>query len=185
VDIEEAAVGVALHSGDAGFEYALEPHRHIGHAGYVIKNINVHKAYRRGIIIDGIADNVYRAILHYGHHSALSTVTPGIDKPVVQHVKVRGSPSAATGVLIQFSVGANIEDVDVSGFQRGVHLKDWAKNVTISKSKIHDNGSAVVLTGSESKPENIILKQNHIYRNGQGIQAAEGQLKEIDDVYRE
>jgi len=185
VEVQEAAVGVAVHAGDAGFEYALEPHRHIGHAGYVIKNIVVHKAYRRGIIIDGIADNVYRAILHYGHHSALSTVTPGIDKPLVQHVKVQGGPSAATGVLIQFSVGAKIEDIDVSGFQRGIHLKDWAKSVSISHCKLHDNGTAVVLTGSEGKPENIVLTQNHIYRNEKNIQAASAQVKEIEDVYQE
>jgi len=187
VEVQEAAVGVAVHAGDAGFEYALEPHRHIGHAGYVIKNIVVHKAYRRGIIIDGIADNVYRAILHHGHHSALSTVTPGIDKPLVQHVKAHGALSSATGVLVQFSVGAKIEDVDVSGFQRGIHMKDWARNVTISQCKIHDNENAVVVSGSasEGKAENIVLKNNHIYRNGKDVQAAIGQVKEIDNVYRE
>jgi len=185
VEVREAAVGVALHAGDAGFEYALEPHRHIGHAGYVMKNIVVHKVYRRGIIIDGIADNVYRSILHHGHRSSLSTVTPGIDQPVLQNAHVRGGPSAEIGIMVQFSVGAKIEDVDVAEFQKGIQLKDWSKNVTISKSKIHDNGTAVVVTGSEGKPENIVLKRNHIYRNGKTIQAAPGQVKEIEDVYRE
>jgi hypothetical protein len=187
VEVQEAAVGVAVHAGDAGFEYALEPHRHIGHAGYVIKNIVVHKAYRRGVIIDGIADNIYRAILRHGHHSALSTVTPGIDKPLVQHVKAHGVPSSLTGVLIQFSVGAKIEDVEVSGFQRGIHMKDWAKNVAISQCKIHDNETAVVVSGSggEARAENIEIKKTHIYRNGKNIQAATGQVKEVDNIYRE
>jgi len=185
VEVQEAAAGVAVHAGDAGFEYALEPHRHIGHAGYVIKNINIHKVYRRGIIIDGIADNIYRAILHHGHHSSLSTVTPGIDKPVVANAKVRGGPSAEIGIMVQFSVGAKIEDVDVSGFQKGIHLKDWSKNVTVSQCKIHDNKTALMVTGSESKPENIVLNKNHIYKNEKGIQAAVGQVKEIDDVYQE
>jgi len=70
VEAEEVAVGVALHAGDAGFEYSREPDRHIGHAGYVIKNILLHKVKRRGIMIDGISDNIYRAILRHGHHAA-------------------------------------------------------------------------------------------------------------------
>jgi hypothetical protein len=186
VEVQAAAVGVALHAGDAGFEYALEPHRHIGHAGYVIKNINIHKVYRRGIIIDGISDNVYRAILHHGHKASLNTVTPGIDKPLLQHAKVRGGSSAEIGVFVQFSVGAKIEDVDVAEFQKGFHLKDWSKNVTISNCKIHENGAALVVTGSsEGKPENIVLKNSRIYKNPKTIQAASGQVKEIENIYRE
>ncbi len=37
VEIEEAADGIAIHCGDAGYEYALEPDRSTGHTGYVIK----------------------------------------------------------------------------------------------------------------------------------------------------
>jgi hypothetical protein len=87
--------------------------------------------------------------------------------------------------MVQFSVGATIEDIDVAEFKKGIHLKDWTKNVTISGSKLHDNGTALMVSGSEAKPENIILRKNHIYRNQKGIQAASGQVKEIDDVYRE
>jgi len=185
VEIQAAAAGVAIHAGDAGFEYTLEPHRHIGHAGFVIKNIRIHQVYRRGIIIDGIADNVYRATVHYGHHAMLNPLTPGIDKALVQHATVVGGPSAEIGVMVQFATGTKIEDVDVAQFRKGFHLKDWSKNVSISQCKIHDNGSALVVTGSEGKPENIVLKRSHIYRNSNGIQAAEGQVKEIGDVYHE
>jgi hypothetical protein len=187
VEVQEAAAGIALHAGDAGYEYALEPHRSIGHAGYVIKNVLIHKVYRRGIIIDGISDNIYRSILHHGHKASLSTVTPGIDKPLVKNAKVRGGSSAEIGVFVQFSVGANIEDVDVAEFQKGLHLKDWSKSVTISNCTIHDNGTAMVVAGpaSEARPENIVLKKNRIYRNAKTIQAASGQVKEIENVYRE
>jgi hypothetical protein len=187
VEAEEVAVGVALHAGDAGFEYSREPDRHIGHAGYVIKNILLYKVKRRGIMLDGISDNIYRAILHHGHHAALNTVTPGIDHPVVQHVKATGigPPGALTGILVQYSVGAKLEDIEVSQFTRGIHCKAWSKDVTFTHCRIHDNESAFVVTGSEGKPENIVLKQSHIYRNSKSIQAAAGQVKEIDDDYQE
>jgi len=187
VEAQEVAVGVALHAGDAGFEYSREPERHIGHAGYVIKNIRLHKVYRRGIMIDGIADNIYRAILRHGHHSALSTVTPGIDHPLVQHVKVTGvgPPSALTGVLVQYSVGAKLEDVEVAGFARGIHFKAWAKGATVTHSRIHDNEAAIVVTGSEGKPENLMITESHIYRNSKNILAAEGQVKENGNIFQE
>jgi hypothetical protein len=187
VEAQEVGVGVALHAGDAGFEYSREPDRHIGHAGYIIKNIRLHKVYRRGIMIDGIADNIYRAILHYGHHSALSTVTPGIDRPLVQHVKAIGvgSPAALTGVLVQYSVGAKLEDIEVAQFARGIHFKAWAKDVAVTHCRIHDNAAAVVVTGSEGKPENLVLRENHIYRNSKDIQAANGHVKEDGNIYHE
>ena len=117
----------------------------------------------------------------------MNTVTPGIDRPVVLHVKATGigPPGALTGVLVQYSVGAKLEDIEVSQFTRGIHCKAWSKDVTFTHCRIHDNESAFVVTGSEGKPENIVLKGSHIYRNSKGIQAAEGQVKEIDDIYHE
>jgi len=96
-----------------------------------------------------------------------------------------GPPSALTGVLVQYSVGAKLEDVEVAGFARGIHFKAWAKGATVTHSRIHDNEAAIVVTGSEGKPENLMITESHIYRNSKNILAAEGQVKENGNIFQE
>ena len=96
-----------------------------------------------------------------------------------------GLPAALTGVLVQYSVGAKLEDIEVAHFARGIHFKSWAKDVTVTHCRLHDNEAAVVVTGSEGKPENLAFRENNIYANLKVIQAASGQVKEDGDIYHE
>jgi hypothetical protein len=186
VEIEEANDGVAVHAGDAGYEYAVEPDRSIGHAGYVIKNITVHKARRKGIHIDGFSDNIFRSYCDYGYLPMISPVTPGINRPVVQDVRLSGDGSAnGVGLAMQYSVGAKVERIDVGGFRIGVRFKNWTKNIVLADSRIHDNGVAVLAIGPEEKPENIVLTHNRLYNNGKEFESAPGQVREVDDIHHE
>jgi hypothetical protein len=185
VEIKETGVGVALHAGDAGFEYALSPHREIGHAGYVIKNLKVHKAFRKGIIIDGFSDNIYRAVYNHGDHSLLSPVTPGINKPVIQNVWMRGDGfTGDCGITIYYSVGARLENIDVAEFHKGIHIGIWTKDVTVSNSRIHDNKYGMAIKSPEKKPENIVLSHNRYYHNVKDIDKSSLQITEIDNVFK-
>jgi len=186
VDIKETGVGIALHAGDAGFEYALKPHRDIGHAGYVIKNIKVHKAFRKGIIIDGLSDNVYRAVYDHGDHTLLSPVTAGINKPLIQNAWLRGDGfTGDCGITIYYSVGAKLEDIDVAEFHKGIHIGIWTKDITVSHSKIHDNKYGMAIKSPEKKPEHIMLSQNRFYRNVKDIDKSSLVIKEIDNVFKQ
>ena len=186
LEVLQAGVGVAVHAGDAGFEYALQPHRGIGHAAYLIKNVKVHKALRKGIIIDGIADNVYRAIRNHGHQSLLSPVSPGIDQPLVRNAWLRGGEFVGeSGVMVQFATGVKLEGIDAGEFQKGIHLRDWTKKVTVSQSRIHDNNTGVVVSGSERKPEEVLLTRNRFYRNGKDLQKSGGDVRESKNLYTE
>jgi len=186
VDIKETGVGIALHAGDAGFEYALKPHRDIGHAGYVIKNIKVHKAFRKGIIIEGLSDNVYRAVYDHGDHTLLSPVTPGINKPLIQNAWLRGDGfTGDCGITIYYSVGAKLEDIDVAEFHKGIHIGIWTRDITVSHSKIHDNKYGMAIKSPEKKPEHIVLSQNTFYGNVKDIDKSSLVIKEIDNVFKQ
>jgi|GEM_PF-1020653 len=185
VEIQETGVGIALHAGDAGFEYALQPHRDIGHAGYVIKNIKVHKAFRKGIIIDGLSDNIYRAVYNHGDHSLLSPVTPGINKPVIQNAWLRGDGfTGESGITIYYSVGARLENIDVAEFHKGIHIGIWTKDITVSRSRIHHNKTGMAMKSPEKKPENIVVSQNRFYRNVKDIDKSSLEIKEIDNLHK-
>lgn len=185
VEIQETGVGIALHAGDAGFEYALQPHRDIGHAGYVIKNIKVHKAFRKGIIIEGLSDNVYRAVYDHGDHTLLSPVTPGINKPVIQNAWLRGDGfTGDCGITIYYSVGATLENIDVAEFHKGIHIGIWTKDVTVSHSKIHNNKYGMAMKSPEKKPEHITLSQNTFYGNVKDIDKSSLVITETDNVFK-
>jgi hypothetical protein len=185
VEIKETGVGVALHAGDAGFEYARQPHRDIGHAGYLLKNIKVHKAFRKGIIVDGLSDNIYRAIYNHGDHASLSPVTPGINKPVIQNVWLRGDGfTGDCGITIYYSVGARLENIDVAEFHKGIHIGIWTRDIMVSNSKIHDNKYGMAMKSPEKKPENIVISQNRFYGNVKDIDKSSLEIKEIDNVHK-
>jgi len=184
VEIKEAGVGVAVHAGDAGFEYALPPHRDIGHAGYVIKNIKVRKAFRKGIIIDGLSDNIYRAIYNHGDRSLLSPVTPGINKPVIQNAWLRGAAFAGeSGITIYYSIGARLENIDVAEFHKGIHIGIWTRDVVVSHSRIHDNKYGMAMKSPEKKPENIVISHNRLYRNVKDIDKSSLEITERDNSF--
>ena len=86
---------------------------------------------------------------------------------------------------MQFSVGAKLEDIDVGEFQNGFQIKDWTRDVTVSRSKIHDNKTAIWVRASEKKPENIMITRNRFYRNGKNIDLSSGEVKEANNTYKE
>jgi hypothetical protein len=185
VDIKETGVGIALHAGDAGFEYHREPHRSMAHAGYVIKNIKVRKAFRKGIIIDGLSDNVYRAVYEHGDHTLLSPVTPGINKPVIQNAWLRGDGfTGDCGITIYYSVGARLENIDVAEFHKGIHIGIWTKDVTVSHSRIHDNKYGMAIKSPEKKPEHIVISKNTFYRNVKDIDKSSLEITETENIHK-
>jgi hypothetical protein len=185
VEIKETGVGIALHAGDAGFEYAPQPHRGIGHAGYVLKNIKVHKAFRKGIIVDGLSDNIYRAVYNHGDTALLSPVTPGINKPLIQNVWLRGDGfTGDCGITIYYSVGARLENIDVAEFHKGIHIGIWTRDITVSNSKVHDNKYGMAMKSPEKKPENIVLSRIRFYGNVKDIDKSSLEIKEVDNVFK-
>jgi hypothetical protein len=185
VEVEEVGVGVALHCGDAGFEYSRPPDRKIGHAGYIIRNVKVFKAFRKGIIIDGFADNIYRAQQGYGAPVWVSPVTPGIDRPLIQNVWLRGSNfTGLYGILVKYSAGARLENLDVADFHTAIQIGTWTKDITIARARVHDNKVGFAVQTAEKKPENVILDHIEFYDNFHDFDNNGMKLTPADGVYK-
>jgi cytochrome P450 len=91
VEVKSAATAVAIFGGDCGYEYARADQREEQNTGYLIEDVRIDRALIYGIVLNGAADNVYRARRDLGYKTVRDPVHPGLDRPVVRNVVLRGA----------------------------------------------------------------------------------------------
>ena len=84
--VASAATAVAIFGGDFGFEFAPISLRPMAHAGYEIDGVVIDTAFRYGIVLNGLADNVYRSSENHGYETLIDTAHPGLNRVVVSRL---------------------------------------------------------------------------------------------------
>lgn len=166
VSINEAAAGIVFRAGDVGYEFAQNHIRGHAHKGMVLENFTIYNAHRKGVIVDGVADNVYRAKLNYCYDHFLNPLYPGIDNPLVRFGYIRGQFVGQAGVHLQYINSIEIEDLDIGEFAKGIDMANGVYNSTIWRSDILNNMEyGVYIYGADQAPNNIAVTNNNIYNN--------------------
>lgn len=174
VTVAGARTGIALRPGDLGFEFALEPDRSLAHANYSVSNLTLSNIRGKGLILDGLSDNIWRAGLNYGYVPLIDPTYPGLKGAVIQGGTFRGTGAAGSYGIYSFANSSCVlSNLDVQGFETGARLYAWINGSTLKSNTIAHNKSWGVILGI-SGPEagvtdtkNVVMTQSQIFRNGE------------------
>jgi len=94
-----------------------------------------------------------------------SSAPGSIEGYVISNLVLRGSQNASWGILIHNNPSfINIADVQIFGFEIGLHLAGSLSQITISRAFIHDNWGH----GFLGQSDNLILEDSVFLNNGFG-----------------
>jgi hypothetical protein len=158
VEVETAATAVAIFGGDLGYEFAPADQRDLEHSGYTIENVRIAKALRFGLVLNGLADNVWRSRKSHGYDAVRDPAHPGLNKPVIRNVALRGnSAPASQGIYSVALTEAELDDIDISGFEIGVHVEDWVRGMRFRQSRIEGNKQNTRIEGTTEPAIGVVF----------------------------
>jgi hypothetical protein len=169
VIIDDALSGIVLRAGDVGYMFAKDAQRPLAHTGLVVENFTIHRVRRKGVIVDGYADNIDRANHLAGCAQLLNPLYSRLQSPQIRFGFIRGHFTADAGVFMQYTNGALVEDVDSEEFGHGIRIATAVTNSTVWRSDfLHNVSWGVYIYGEGDLPDNIAVLDNNIYLNGAG-----------------
>ena len=116
VMVAEAGSGIVLRAGDVGYEFARTADRQHAHQGLVVENFAIYNAHRKGVFLDGYADNFDRASRLYGCEQLQNPAPSRLQSPQVRSGYIRGHFGAEAGVYMKYVTAALIEGIDSQEF---------------------------------------------------------------------
>jgi hypothetical protein len=159
VEVEAAATAVAIFGGDLGYEFAPTDQRDLEHSGYVIENVRIGKALRFGMVLNGLADNVWRSRKFHGYDAVRDPTHPGLNKPVISNVVLRGNATlGAQGIYAVALTDAKLHNIDISGFEIGLHVEDWVRGMRFRGSRIEGNKQNKRIEGSTEPAVGVVFE---------------------------
>ena len=158
VSVETAATAVAIFGGDLGYEFAPEEQRQFAHAGYVVENVRIASALKYGIVLNGMADNVWRSRMNHGYDSVRDPVHPGLDKPALRNIELRGGRTrGAQGIYAVALTDATLDNFDIASFDIGVHVEDWVRGMQFRDCKIAGNKQNTRVEGATEPAVGVVF----------------------------
>ncbi|MCC6794985.1 MAG: hypothetical protein IT366_07685 [Candidatus Hydrogenedentes bacterium] len=141
VHVEEAATAVAVFGGDFGYEFAREDLRDFQHTGYRIEDVRIERALLYGIVLNGAADNIYRAHRNLGYDPVRDPVHPGLDRPVLRNITLHGGGERLDrqGIFAVALTEAQLNNLEISNFRLGIHVEDWVKGMRFNNTRFSNN----------------------------------------------
>jgi hypothetical protein len=160
VEIAEAATAVAIFGGDLGYEFAREDQREFQHVGYRIENIGIQRALIYGLVLNGSADNVYRASGNRGYRTVRDPVHPGINRPVVKNLRLRGGGDRPNrqGIYAVATTEGKLEDVSIKDFDIGVHVEDWVRGMRFERTMFSNNRKDSQIEGATEAATGVVIE---------------------------
>jgi hypothetical protein len=160
VHVAEAAVAVAVFGGDFGYEFAREDQRHQQHSGFRIEDVRIDKAWIYGLVLNGSADNVYRASRNHGYTPVRDPVHPGLDRPFIKNLTLRGGGDRPNrqGVYAVSLADARLENVEIANFDIGVHVEDWVRGMHFKNTRFADNGKDTQVEGATEAATGVLFE---------------------------
>jgi hypothetical protein len=159
VHVASAATGVAIFGGDCGFEFAPAELRPLAHTGYRIEGLVIDKAFRYGIVLNGLADNVYRSSQTHGYQTLIDPARPGLNGVVVSNSELIGDgTSNSQGMFITAVSKVQIHDVTLKDFDIGVRIKDWIDGLQFRSCDLTQNIQPHSFGSSIATPEGVVFE---------------------------
>jgi hypothetical protein len=159
VHVASAAAGVAIFGGDCGFEFAPKELRSLAHTGYEVNGLTIDKAFRIGIVLNGLSDNVYRASLSHHYQMLLDPAQPGLNGVVVRDSQLRGDGSAKSlGMFITAVSNVQMQNVTIKDFDIGVRIKDWIDGLHFKSCDLSQNAQAQSISNAAATPQGVVFE---------------------------
>ena len=159
VNVASAAAGVAIFGGDCGFEFAPKELRPLAHTGYEIDGLSIDKAFRIGMVLNGLSDNVYRSSLSHGYQMQLDPAQPGLNGVVIRNTQLTGDGSPnSLGMFITAVSKVQLQNVAIKDFDIGVRMKDWINGLQFKGCDLSHNKEAQSISSSAATPQGIVIE---------------------------
>ena len=156
--VVEAGVAVALFGGDLGYEFALPDQRDEAHRGYDLAGVSIDRATLFGIVLNGLADNVWRARERQLDTPRLDPTQPGLVEPRLRDVRLRGAGGTSQGVYAVSVTNGSFDDVEISGFETGIHPEDWVNGLTFERTRLRDNRHPIRVEGTRAPARGVEVR---------------------------
>ena len=158
VEIEAAMTAVMIVGGDLGYEYARKDQREFAHRGHIIENVRIKQAFLYGLVLNGLADNVWRAQKNHGYQVVRDPAHPGLDRLTVKNVVLQGTNDPRSqGVYAVALSGAELEGLEITGFGIGVHVEDWVRGMAFRNCKITGNQRDTQIEGATEPAVDVVF----------------------------
>ena len=159
VRVASAATAVAIFGGDCGFEFAPIPLRPLAHTGYEIDGVVINTAFRYGIVLNGLADNVYRSSENHGYETLIDTAHPGLNRVVVSNCRLNGGGTPKNqGIFVTAVTDAEVRDVVVEGFGMGARIKNWVNGLRFVNCDLAENDEPYTILSTIEAPKNLAFE---------------------------
>ena len=159
VQVASAATAVAIFGGDCGFEFAPISLRPLAHVGYEIDSVVIDTAFRYGIVLNGLADNVYRSSENYGYETLIDTAHPGLNRVVVSNCRLNGGGTPNNqGIFITAVTEAEVRNVVVEGFGMGARIKNWVNGLRFVNCDLARNNEPYTVLSTVEAPRNLVFE---------------------------
>ncbi|MBS0265828.1 MAG: hypothetical protein JSS02_28110 [Planctomycetes bacterium] len=159
VEIEAAATAVAIFGGDLGYEFAPADQRDLEHSGYRVENVRIGTAFRFGMVLNGLADNIWRSRKAFGYDAVRDPAHPGINKPVFRRVTLSGNAAPGSqGIYAVAVTAAQLDQFDVTGFGIGVHVEDWVRGMQFRNARIKSNQKNTQVEGATEPAVGVVFE---------------------------
>ena len=159
VHVESAAAAVAIFGGDCGFEFAPKDLRPLAHTGYEIDGLSIDKAFRIGIVLNGLSDNVYRSSLSHGYQMQLDPAQPGLNGVVIRNAQLTGDGSPnSLGMFITAVSKVQLQNVTIKNYDIGVRIKDWINGLQFKSCDLSQNKEDWLISNSAATPQGVVFE---------------------------
>lgn len=160
VKVAEAATAVAIFGGDLGYEFAREDQRKLQHTGYRIEDVQIERAGICGLVLNGSADNVYRASRNHAYRPVRDPVHPGIDRPVIKNIALRGGGDRKNrqGIYAVAVTAAHLESMSIEDFDIGVHVEDWVRGMRFVGTRFAKNRKDTQIEGATEAATGVVFE---------------------------
>jgi len=159
VKVAEAATAVAIFGGDLGYEFAREDQREAQHTGYRIEDVRIERAGIIGLVLNGSADNVYRASRNLGYQPVRDPVHPGLDRPIIKNLTLRGGGDRQNrqGIYAVALTDGVLENITIENFDIGVHVEDWVRGMRLQNTRFADNRKDTQIEGATEAATGVVF----------------------------
>ena len=159
IDIDTAATAVMIVGGDLGYEFAREDQRDSAHSGYLIDGVRINNALRFGLVLNGLADNIWRSRLNHAYEAVRDPAHPGLDRMTIRNVTLRGKDLPNSQGIYAVSLSdATLDRINISSFAIGVHVEDWVRGMRFQGSRIDENQRNTLVEGATEPAINVVFE---------------------------
>ncbi|MDP2183053.1 MAG: hypothetical protein Q8K99_10855 [Actinomycetota bacterium] len=158
--------GLRIVGGDLGFEFALPPSRQRADKGLIIDGLEVVDARGgNGAWIDMRDDNLERA----ADRGLYRRVGAAVQADLLLRGLIMSSSSsdAGSGIRLDNTFGARLEDSDVSGFRDGVMVEHGCREIAVvNVSSSRNRRHGIIVEHPLVPPERVSIKMARLWSNG-------------------